>query len=82
MCWQKIKLLEVINMNKSFANYGELPLMLNADEVANVLSISRANAYALMHSRDFPVLRLGRRLLVPRDNLISWIQANTNKEVS
>lgn len=69
-------------MNKSFANYGELPLMLNADEVANVLSISRANAYTLMHSRDFPVLRLGRRLLVPRDNLISWIQANTNKEVS
>ena len=69
-------------MNKSFANYGELPLMLNADEVANVLSISRANAYALMHNRDFPVLRLGRRLLVPRDNLISWIQANTNKEVS
>lgn len=69
-------------MNKSFANYSELPLMLNADEVANVLSISRANAYALMHNRDFPVLRLGRRLLVPRDNLISWIQANTNKEVS
>lgn len=68
-------------MKNSFASYGELPLMLNAEDVASVLSISRANAYVLLHSADFPALHIGRRILVPRDNLISWIQANTkNKE--
>ena len=68
-------------MQNFFASYGDLPLTLNAEEVANVLSISRANAYTLLHSKGFPALRIGRRILVPRDSLISWIQANINKEV-
>lgn len=61
-------------MNTKFTNYDQLPLALSADEVAQVLGISRAGAYTLMHSKGFPVLQVGKRLVVPKDRLLSWIE--------
>ena len=53
----------------------QLPLTLNADQVAAVLSISRAHAYTLMHSKGFPTIWIGKRMLVHRDRLIEWMNA-------
>lgn len=61
-------------MNTTFTNYDQLPLALNADEVAQVLGISRANAYTLMHSKGFPVLKINKRLVVPKNLLLQWIE--------
>lgn len=61
-------------MNSTFTNYDQLPLELNADEVAQVLGISRAGAYTLMHSKGFPVLKVGKRLVVPKDKLLAWVE--------
>lgn len=58
-------------------NYENLPAVLNASELANVLGISRAGAYQLLHQESFPTLRIGKRLLVPRDKLIAWINRNS-----
>ncbi len=60
-------------MNKIYTNYDQLPLALSADEVAQVLGISRAGAYTLMHSKGFPVLKVGKRLVVPKDKLLMWL---------
>ena len=60
-------------MNSTFTNYDQLPLALSADEVAQVLGISRAGAYTLMHSKGFPVLKVGKRLVVPKDKLLMWL---------
>ena len=56
-----------------YTSYSQLPLTLNADQVASVLSISRANAYALMHSKGFPTIQIGKRMVVHRDKLIEWM---------
>ena len=61
-------------MNTTFTNYDQLLLALNADEVAQVLGISRANAYTLMHSKGFPVLKINKRLVVPKNLLLQWIE--------
>ena len=37
-----------------YKTYDDLPLFLNADMVANVLGISAASSYELMHEKDFP----------------------------
>ena len=58
-----------------FTSIDQLPLTLNADQVASVLSISRANAYTLMHSKGFPTIRIGKRMVVHRDKLIDWMNA-------
>lgn len=59
--------------------YDSLPFVLNAAELAKVLNVSRASAYALMHQETFPTLRIGTRLLVPREQLIAWIDSQTGE---
>ena len=56
-----------------FKNYEDLPLTLTAPEVGEVLGISRAAAYELVRTKDFPSMRIGTRILVPKDKLIAWI---------
>ena len=52
----------------------ELPYMLNANEVADILGIARNSAYNLMRSKGFPTIHIGRRMVVPKDKLIEWIE--------
>ncbi len=58
-------------------NYENLPAVLNANQLATALGISRAGAYQLLNTATFPTLRIGKRLLVPRDKLVEWIEQNT-----
>lgn len=58
--------------------YDDLPLMLSVPEVASVLGISRAGVYDLVRSDGFPVIRIGKRVVIPKENLVEWI----NKQVS
>ena len=57
----------------TYTSLEQLPLALSAEDVAQVLGISRANAYTLMHSKGFPTIKIGKRLTVPKDKLIEWI---------
>ena len=61
----------------TYENYDELPLTLNVVQVAAVLGISRTGAYELVHSEGFPTLKIGSRIVVPKDKLREWIDANT-----
>ena len=60
-----------------FRSYDDLPLTLTVPEVGEVLAISRAKAYDLARSEGFPSMRIGTRILVPRDKLIRWIDKQT-----
>lgn len=63
-----------------YKSYDDLPLMLSAPEVAEVLGISRAGAYDLVRSAGFPHMKLGNRILIPKDKFIKWIDDNTEGE--
>ena len=63
-----------------YSSFNELPLMLNVVQVAAVLGISRAVAYELVHSEGFPALKIGSRIVVPKDRLREWIDANTTQK--
>lgn len=65
-------------MQKSiFTNYDQLPLFLNANTVAQVLGVSISSAYELMHEKDFPALRIGNRIIVPKEKFCQWVEAQT-----
>ena len=65
-------------MSKSkYTHYNDLPLMLSVPDVASVLGISRAGTYELVRSDGFPSLRIGSRIVVPKEKFIEWINANT-----
>ena len=57
-----------------FKSYDELPLFLNAKTVAQVLGISLAGTYELLHREDFPVVKIGSRLVVPKEEFLAWVE--------
>lgn len=64
-------------MRRTYTSYEELPLTLHADDIAGVLGISRGGAYALMHTEGFPTIRIGKRMVVPRDKFLRWMEEQT-----
>ena len=57
-----------------FKSYDELPLFLNAKTVAQVLGISAAGTYELLRPKDFPVVKIGSRLVVPKEKFLTWVE--------
>lgn len=62
-----------------YSTYDELPLFLDAKTAAQVLGISISSMYELMHEKGFPVLKVGSRLVVPKEKLQTWVEQNTGK---
>ena len=53
--------------DEPYSSLDQLPLTLNADDIAKALNISRGNAYTLLH-----------RVLAPRDRFLEWMQNHVN----
>lgn len=65
-------------MKKSqYKSYDDLPLFLNAEMVAQVLGIAPSSSYELMHESEFPTLRIGNRMVVPKEKFIQWVEEHT-----
>ena len=60
-----------------YKTYDDLPLFLNANLVAQVLGVSTSTAYEVMHEPGFPVLRVGSRMVVPKEQFIRWVTEHT-----
>ena len=60
-----------------YKSYDELPLFLNAATVAKVLGVSPSSGYELMHEPDFPVLKVGSRMVVPKEKFMEWVERHT-----
>jgi excisionase family DNA binding protein len=61
-------------MKATYKNIDELPIMLNANDIMNVLGISRAFAYDLLHDKSLPVIVLGKRRVVNKDKFFAWLE--------
>lgn len=57
--------------------YDDLPLFLNAAMVAKALGVSPSSGYELMHEPSFPVLKVGSRMVVPKEKFIHWVEQHT-----
>lgn len=57
-----------------------LPFLLAPDEVAAVLRTTRKGVYALARRERLPATRLGRRMLIRRDDLLSWLDSMRKKK--
>ena len=60
-----------------YKSYDELPLFLNSELVAKALGVSPSSGYELMHQPDFPVLRVGNRMVVPKEKFIQWVEKHS-----
>jgi excisionase family DNA binding protein len=61
------------NLENRITDLSELPLTLTVADVAEVLGISKQNAYSLCHRKGFPSITIGKRLLIPRPAFEKWM---------
>lgn len=54
-------------------------LTYSIPEVAQVLGVSKPTAYNLANSKGFPILRIGKRKVVPAQGLQDWIKKNSSE---
>ena len=66
-------------MKQAFYSNEQLPCMLNADDIKRYMRISRAEAYEQMHSEGFPLIRIGKRMLAPRDKFLEWVEEQVGR---
>ena len=67
-------------MKTTYTNIEDLSLTLKAHEAAVVLRISKSKVYDLARTVSFTAVRIGKRVVIPRDKLIQWM--NNQAEVS
>lgn len=60
-----------------YRSYDALPLFLNSNTVSKVLGVSSSSTYELMHTEGFPTLRIGSRMVVPKEQFLQWVSAHT-----
>jgi excisionase family DNA binding protein len=66
-------------MKESYKSLDELPMMISVSQVANVLGISRTRSYKLVNEKSFPKIKIGTRIVVPKDEFQLWIQKQIKK---
>ena len=66
-------------VESKYKSFDDLPLFLTAQMVSDILGLSRCATYNLMRDKSFPTLRIGKRMVVPKDKFIGWIEATTPK---
>jgi excisionase family DNA binding protein len=53
-------------------NPNDYPLTLRVEDLQKILRLSKASTYELTKQKDFPSVRVGRRILIPRDAFFKW----------
>ena len=66
-------------MTSIVKNFDELPIMLQASHVKQVLGLSTGKAYQLMHSDGFTTQYFGKRMMVLKPDFIEWLEQNKSQ---
>lgn len=63
-----------MNFENQITNVEQLPLSLTVSDISQILKICKQNAYDLCHSRNFPSIQIGRRLIISKLAFIEWLK--------
>ena len=64
-----------------FNTLKQRPEMLSANDLLEIFPISRSGIYDLLREPGFPCIHLGRRIIVPRDALIDWLEKRMQEDL-
>ena len=63
---------------KRVTNPDELPMILTPSDIATILGISRNRAYEYIHSKGFPVFKVGEKLYrIKKDKFLEWLDSES-----
>ena len=80
MIFHCLKFVICLNSNIGIKCWSEQiieQLTISVTELSKVLGVSKPIAYRLANSKDFPVLQIGSRKVIPVKKLEKWLEENT-----
>ena len=67
-------------MIKIYNNFEDVPIIMSVPQAAEVLGISAVSLYKLIQNdKSFPVISIGRRKTIPKEQLKVWINSNCKR---
>jgi len=67
---------------KTYTSVDDLPVTMSVEDVSSMLGISRMAAYNLCRRPDFPAMRIGKRILIPKERFLCWMDSQMGGEKS
>lgn len=64
-------------MNELKKQLDTYPDILTVMDIKQLLGIGREQAYSLVNGNNFPIRKVGRRILIYKLNLIKWLENDT-----
>ena len=61
-------------METTYKTLEELHVFFNVATLSKVLGISQSSGYELIHEEKFPAIKIGSRIIVPKDKFIVWLE--------
>jgi len=72
----------MVSATSKIKDWSELPVAMKVDDLIDLLGISRQSAYLLVKRKGFPAIRVGeKRIVIPRDKFIEWMDKQLDKSI-
>lgn len=62
-----------MNKNNVITTLNDMPLILNVSDIEKIMGISRVKAYELVKTEGFPIIKVGRRITIPKPAFERWL---------
>ena len=62
-----------------YTSHEQLPMMMTVRDLADVMGLSLAGCYDLVRSEGFPHLRIGSRILIPKEKFLVWLDQKSSE---
>lgn len=62
-------------------DYSDDMQMLKVKDLQNILNVGRERAYALMKTKGFPAIQIGKTYVVSKASLKEWVENNEGRKI-
>lgn len=64
----------MIRRKEKANSFEELPIILTVEQISTIMGISLVGAYELTRQKNFPAIRVGRRITIPKSSFMKWLE--------
>ncbi len=65
-------------MEPKYRSFDDLPLTLRVEDLMPILGIGRNTAYELVRSGKIKSIRIGRKIRIPKAEVLAFLNHNSN----
>ncbi len=65
-------------MGSNYHSFDDLPLTLQVEDLMPILGIGRNTAYALVRSGQIKSIRIGRKIRIPKAEVLAFLNRSLN----